>query len=682
MARVPACVCLLWLFSLIVVVEATDYPTLTGNRSVIDYTTCLQYRLAQVRAGNLTSNHSYRNGGALDSHGHNISDRTKATSIPYDLCVNECGAGPESFDWTIFSTNLSTWLLPWLALVSQLPFGSQSRQQNVLSIFLTVGSPALAAYSLIICVLNWAWVPRAFEGIQYPNVDHAWHVLGSLQHSPLHVERVEGMLASLVVLPENDQWWENLAKGLNYEETWTTAIILQTAWVVIAFILNLVDSFQDGITNNFESSGRGTGTLFLWLLPLVIGWQRLSPRCDYARVRDALERANENVYYVADHVKTTIYRPYAPHESIAFPSPQSSSSLSPPAPLKLRTAAPIPSPSKCQNRFPFALLQCDDDRGASAPIYSDSRLLPWSTSVELVSGAFRIAATVMKEQGINPAKDGQARRRFLAEVSRRIQQHQYRLNWRTLIRRCAIAGVLAIILHWGAIGSALIYAYYTFTSGLGCRAVSFLLYAVVGTFIWLLIVSSSFIVHYAQWLERQRRLPRLDTSRYHLSPVFARRLAKALRILGKVLAVCNAVWIVTSCLFLFSNFYTRCWCDSSVLGRGAKNAFTLIAPDNDDVTQLTNAWVGAIILSLGAVAAFIGFVYMHVEPVPPDPHAVQLEDPNAYMGEGYFPVERHDSEYGVKTSHVYDPYSSPEINAFSPEGIPLMPSSSSHLPRL
>lgn len=170
----------------------------------------------------------------LDSKGRPTS-ASVAAAIPYGVCVKECGPYPSRFEWTTFSTNFSTWLLPWLALISQLPFGSQHRQQNVISVFLTLGSPALAAYSLILCVLNWSWVPRAFEGINYPNVKYAWRVLGSLQHSPLHIDQAHGLLAGLVVLPENDQWWHTIDEGLNYEDTWTTAIVLQIAWVVVAF---------------------------------------------------------------------------------------------------------------------------------------------------------------------------------------------------------------------------------------------------------------------------------------------------------------------------------------------------------------------------------------------------------------------------------------------------------------
>jgi hypothetical protein len=48
----------------------------------------------------------------------------------------------------------SAWLLPWLALLSQLPFGATHRLDNFVSVLLAVGSPTLAAYSLTLTVLN------------------------------------------------------------------------------------------------------------------------------------------------------------------------------------------------------------------------------------------------------------------------------------------------------------------------------------------------------------------------------------------------------------------------------------------------------------------------------------------------------------------------------------------------
>jgi len=53
-----------------------------------------------------------------------------------------------------FSQEVGVWLVPWLALVSQLPFGANDKVDNLISVSLTVGCPTLAAYSLALTVLN------------------------------------------------------------------------------------------------------------------------------------------------------------------------------------------------------------------------------------------------------------------------------------------------------------------------------------------------------------------------------------------------------------------------------------------------------------------------------------------------------------------------------------------------
>lgn len=47
--------------------------------------------------------------------------RAKLTGMSYAFCVNFCGSAQDSFDWTYFSSNFASWLLPYLALISQLP---------------------------------------------------------------------------------------------------------------------------------------------------------------------------------------------------------------------------------------------------------------------------------------------------------------------------------------------------------------------------------------------------------------------------------------------------------------------------------------------------------------------------------------------------------------------------------
>jgi hypothetical protein len=182
--------------------------------------------------------------GARDNQGLPVTNISTATAITYNLCVEACGSAPEAFSWTDFSSQFSAWLLPWLALVSQLPFGSQMRSEDFTSVLLALGSPTLAAYSLVMTVLNGRWLTRRLSGIRYPNVRHAWGILNSLQQSALHIDTSHGLLTSLVVLRENDEWWSELERELNYTQTWSASAISQIAWVIIAYCTSSFPSVQ------------------------------------------------------------------------------------------------------------------------------------------------------------------------------------------------------------------------------------------------------------------------------------------------------------------------------------------------------------------------------------------------------------------------------------------------------
>ena len=176
------------------------------------------------------------------------------------------------------------------------------------------------------------------------------------------------------------------------------------------------------------------------------------------RVRDALQRANDKVYTIQDPTPETIKTPLSRPTILPLPSPQSSITVS--GTPYLRKPGPETSTvsiHRCRTHFPFALIHYDDDRGASAPIYSDSRLLPWTTNVELVAGAFRAATEIMASRGLDP-HDGEARRSALRGLDGRMQQHVRPLDWNMIIRRSSLAGLLALVLHWGTVGSAVVYS--------------------------------------------------------------------------------------------------------------------------------------------------------------------------------------------------------------------------------
>lgn len=75
--------------------------------------------------------------------------------------------------------------------------------------------------------------------------------------------------------------------------------------------------------------------------------------------------------------------------------------------------------------------------------------------------------------------------------------------------------------------------------------------------------------------------------------------------LGKILAVLNTVGIVTVCILQFSNFFDRCYCSASVLGRGRLAAFVTVEVDS---TIVQKGWIGGLVLASTSAIGFICFI--------------------------------------------------------------------------
>ena len=70
--------------------------------------------------------------GGVNSKGHPVTP-ANAVGLTYKTCTARCGGSAESFDWRGFAQLFSSWLLPWLALISQLPFGSGNYADDFVS---------------------------------------------------------------------------------------------------------------------------------------------------------------------------------------------------------------------------------------------------------------------------------------------------------------------------------------------------------------------------------------------------------------------------------------------------------------------------------------------------------------------------------------------------------------------
>ncbi|GLB43156.1 hypothetical protein LshimejAT787_1300670 [Lyophyllum shimeji] len=156
-----------------------------------------------------------------------------------------------------------------------------------MSVLLTIGSPALAAYSLGLTVLNRRWLMRSFMPYDHPNSRRAVQVLNDLQQSSFQLTTSD----SLLRLPDNTQWWIELITWLDYTHTWTISAMASTSWVILAYLFTMYYVFTSDVEDLVVRS-QHVGNVWLWLFPIVTCWLQLSPKCDSHRTRHAIERAN------------------------------------------------------------------------------------------------------------------------------------------------------------------------------------------------------------------------------------------------------------------------------------------------------------------------------------------------------------------------------------------------------
>ncbi|KAF8120916.1 hypothetical protein EV363DRAFT_1406755 [Boletus edulis] len=600
------------------------------------------------------------------SNGNLILTTDTATALSYHGCYNHCGKGEEPFSWTVFSQEFSQWLLPYLALLSQLPFGAPRRMDNLMSVILTLGSPTLAGYSLYLTLLNARWVnDKLFSGIDYPSSTvrlAVVRILSGLQQVPLRVHPGRSArFESLVVHPDNDNWWITLAEELDYSHTWSISSATSITWVVVAYLLTVADSLYS-VADSIESSGQGTGSVWLWLLPIVIGWLVLSPKCDYDRVHDAYDRANRQVF-VADSRDATA----APiHVTCNFGLTISSS---PDWKLYGRN---ITSPD--ESRIP--------------PVFNYARTLSWSRTVYVTSLFYRAAWRKSSHRiGVDGNRIPRNVRNDIPRESRlgnRDQVIDYchpdhhrdeypgiNVLWpRGVVFNMIVASLMSLQLQWGTTIAAILAAWFTPTIGLGCRSLAYLIYGLLSTTVWALLLLSSVLGYHAHHMVEDLPIPDLESNEQHTSPAsttgngFAfsggaaiplhripsphvdevgtpldtdepasittikyfhtgrrhaqtiARVSDWLRWIGKSLAIINAVGIIVNSVFQYSGIYDNCYCDSSVYNWGVSSAFNVISPMQSDIDLAQSAWIGALALGLTCSAFFVGSIYLIRDSLP------------------------------------------------------------------
>ena len=162
---------------------------------------------------------------------------------------------------------------------------------------MSLGSPALAAYSLVLTPLHARSVYHRVKASRSRYKKSVMEALIPIQQIPLELTKNNRFLE---FIQENHQWREEIGERLSKRTTWPLAAKISIAWVVIAFFLTLVDSFisLDRPVNN-AAEGHAVGTIWLWLLCLVVGWMWI-PIFNGGEITTALNSVNQQVANQAD----------------------------------------------------------------------------------------------------------------------------------------------------------------------------------------------------------------------------------------------------------------------------------------------------------------------------------------------------------------------------------------------
>ena len=529
---------------------------------------------------------------------------------------------------------------------------------------MAIGSPALAGYSLAITRLNSRWLSRQFLYLHFPNKDYIPLAVSALQHITFRIDASGSLLPSLIVLPQNDRYWKVLAAAAKRTRQWSIPVAMNIVWVLIAFLLTIVDSFVDfdHFITTPGDAGYSIAAVWTYLLPLVVGWLHVGSQPDADHLHNALNDAHEIAYVATD---------------------------SEPAPATKVTG-------RCTRAIDPSTRHIDHvnaDEKKTVPIFNYSRVLIWSQNAEHILRAYERAATKAEHNitvhggewignddgtiaahdrigseaevmqyctedpevpvGPNPiysppqpsttltpqlltpltpdsapplspepsanafvtagtyaSADVFAHRRFPTASSKYDEEAppvevqavpEKPVIATEVFQRMIFATVLALGLQWGATGASILIQLNTPPKGFGCRSLTFTIYGVAATIAFWLLLISCLLSHSARRQSVRERRSGLKT--------LIGYIAALTRWLGKTIAIANGLGILLSCTMQFAGVYDNCFCSSTIFG-GSPSGLVSFLQDNIKGSEVYRYWIGGTILAFGVSSLYTFAIYV------------------------------------------------------------------------
>ncbi|KAK3336166.1 hypothetical protein B0T19DRAFT_408717 [Cercophora scortea] len=585
----------------------------------------------------------------LDKDGQPTQDPAQAWGIPLGLCDTACGprGDTEVFSWTVFSAAVAQWLLPWLALTAQLPYETRDGGTNMLALALAVGSPMLISYSLAITILTSRWLNRQFARLRNENETRGGHqvavlsaavyILKEMQHVPIAIGDSKERFAQLVVNPRNKLWWTTLQDELQRtHRDFTYSLGAQAAWVIVVAIIAMVNFF--GIIDNstVRAIGVAINSLWMWMIPVTLGWVWVGTQNSANTIRDGLMRASSAATIVpppdpaakemlgfqdftqenipSAHGYGDIERRSASPEETSSMMAQVQTQPRSSAASSVTAASTHEEPLLVDPTYPIRVHpRLEGSKAEAGPIFNFARFPSHLQKCSLVIDTFHAMATNLHPNRQH-AVDGSAWKVGDDWAKNLVGTPAQMSSWlfgtaHTAARPPAIettamfvhATAVAAFLQWGTTGAAVLLAYKTPVVGLGCVSGTYLLYGVTASLVWLLAVSSAYLSHrYAADISNHR-----DPSTMPLNFRVLEVVIPVTRYLAKGPACLNAMWVLTLSVLQFAGRYQNCWC-MSIMG---KAGWVILWATDQQIAQVAwGSWIGSAALVLATVILVTLFV--------------------------------------------------------------------------
>ena len=507
--------------------------------------------------------------------------------------------------------------------------------EDVLNFFITIGSPALAAYSLQITHLNTRWLSRAFSDLEYPNSNTISTVISALQHIPIQVSSNPLLLPSLIVLPQNNGYWDLLLKGVEKTRRWSIPMVMNFVWVVFAILLTIIDSFH---LQQSDDVGYAIVATWTYLLPLIMGWLYVGSQPEPNHLRDCLNAANQIAWVATDQKDRPVLAidiNGRPTRAIEYERGDVDTARKD----ELRTAPVFNysrtfiwalkaqhilslarnAAAKADKRIPVdnygavqGAMWVASDSGNVANenrLGTDEQVIDYCTEDAPPTEKVFVfgAPSPLIQSSPTSSRTPNTPAATLPFYDPRNTRRHSDVRWASGIwGRVALAALLALGLQWGTVGAAVVIHYWKAPVGLGCRSLSFLLYGSVATLAFFLCLASSILTH----ISRPQHGPAYWRS-------WSQRCLNGWAVFcgyaGKSLAVASGIGILVVCFFQSAGTYNNCYCASMTFDNGFHDV-VLLTINYVVGPSLIHVWAGGLILAFSTAVLFGISIYLGTPP--------------------------------------------------------------------